>query len=41
MSFIPMGGYKPVPDYGIAKEGKEDYYWGMGLLQNRLHNNSI
>lgn len=31
MSYIPMGGYKPVPDYTIAKEGKEDYYWGMGL----------
>lgn len=31
MSFIPMGGYKPVPDYGMAKEGKESYYWGMGL----------
>ncbi|MDC0389327.1 acetyl-CoA C-acyltransferase [Flavobacteriaceae bacterium] len=31
MSFIPMGGYKTVPDYGIAKQGKEDYYWGMGL----------
>ncbi|WP_298225123.1 acetyl-CoA C-acyltransferase [Flavobacterium sp.] len=31
MSFIPMGGYKPTPDYAIAKEGHEDYYWGMGL----------
>ncbi|WP_228851128.1 acetyl-CoA C-acyltransferase [Aegicerativicinus sediminis] len=31
MSFIPMGGYKPVPDYAIAKAGHEDYYWGMGL----------
>lgn len=31
MSFIPMGGYKPVPDYKLAKEGHEDYYWGMGL----------
>jgi len=31
MSFIPMGGYKPTPDYKIAKEGHEDYYWGMGL----------
>ena len=31
MSFIPMGGYKPVPDYAVAKEGNEDYYWGMGL----------
>jgi acetyl-CoA acyltransferase len=31
MSFIPMGGYKPTPDYTLAKEGHEDYYWGMGL----------
>lgn len=31
MSFIPMGGYKPTPDYRVAKEGHEDYYWGMGL----------
>lgn len=31
MSFIPMGGYKPTPDYAVAKEGHEDYYWGMGL----------
>jgi acetyl-CoA acyltransferase len=31
MSYIPMGGYKPVPDYKLAKEGNEDYYWGMGL----------
>ncbi|MGB5783482.1 MAG: acetyl-CoA C-acyltransferase, partial [Eudoraea sp.] len=31
MSYIPMGGYKPTPDYEIAKEGHEDYYWGMGL----------
>jgi acetyl-CoA acyltransferase len=31
MSYIPMGGYKPTPDYAAAKEGNEDYYWGMGL----------
>jgi acetyl-CoA acyltransferase len=31
MSYIPMGGYKPTPDYEMAKEGHEDYYWGMGL----------
>ncbi len=31
MSYIPMGGYKPTPDYQLAKEGNEDYYWGMGL----------
>src|SRR6056300_149017 len=31
MSYIPMGGYKPTPDYALAKDGHEDYYWGMGL----------
>ena len=31
MSYIPMGGYRPVPNYKVAKEGNEDYYWGMGL----------
>lgn len=31
MSYIPFGGYKPVPDYKLVKNGKEDYYWGMGL----------
>ncbi|WP_396161960.1 acetyl-CoA C-acyltransferase [Flavobacterium sp.] len=31
MSFIPMGGYKPSPDYKITAAGHEDYYWGMGL----------
>lgn len=31
MSYIPMGGYKPVPDYQTVKQGNEDYYWGMGL----------
>jgi acetyl-CoA acyltransferase len=31
MSYIPMGGYKPTPDYKVTKEGHEDYYWGMGL----------
>ncbi|MHA3045609.1 thiolase family protein [Riemerella anatipestifer] len=29
MSFIPMGGYKPVPETDIAKSNP-DYYWGMG-----------
>lgn len=24
MSYIPMGGYKPTPDYALAAEGKED-----------------
>ena len=31
MSYIPFGGYKPVTDYELVKNGKEDYYWGMGL----------
>ncbi len=31
MSYIPMGGYRAVPDYKLTKEGHEDYYWGMGL----------
>jgi len=31
MSYIPMGGYRPVPNYKTASEGHEDYYWGMGL----------
>ncbi len=31
MSYIPMGGYRPTPNYKVAKEGHEDYYWGMGL----------
>jgi acetyl-CoA acyltransferase len=31
MSYIPMGGYKPTPDYQIVSQGHEDYYWGMGL----------
>ena len=36
MSFIPMGGYKPVPDYQLAKEGKADYYWNMGLTAEEV-----
>ncbi|MCF6279806.1 MAG: acetyl-CoA C-acyltransferase [Flavobacteriaceae bacterium] len=31
MSYIPMGGYRAVPNYEAAKNGHEDYYWGMGL----------
>lgn len=30
MSYIPMGGYKPIPDTDLAKDNP-DYYWGMGL----------
>ena len=38
MSYIPMGGYKPVPDYEVAKAGNEDYYWGMGLTAEAVAN---
>jgi acetyl-CoA acyltransferase len=31
MSYIPMGGYRPVPNYKATAAGHEDYYWGMGL----------
>ena len=38
MSYIPMGGYKPVPDYRVAQAGNEDYYWGMGLTAEAVAN---
>ena len=38
MSYIPMGGYKPAPDYKVAIEGNEDYYWGMGLTAEAVAN---
>ena len=38
MSYIPMGGYKPTPDYALAKDGHEDYYWGMGLTAEAVAN---
>lgn len=38
MSYIPMGGYKPAPDYSVAKAGNEDYYWGMGLTAEAVAN---
>jgi acetyl-CoA acyltransferase len=38
MSYIPMGGYRPVPNYKSAKEGHEDYYWGMGLTAEAVAN---
>ena len=38
MSFIPMGGYKPTPDYKITAAGHEDYYWGMGLTAEAVAN---
>src|SRR5699024_406139 len=36
MSYVPMGGYKPVPDYNLVKEGHADYYWGMGLTAEEV-----
>lgn len=36
MSYIPMGGFKQVPSYELAKEGHEDYYWGMGLTAEEV-----
>ena len=36
MSYIPMGGYKPTPNYEAAKNGHEDYYWGMGLTAEEV-----
>jgi len=38
MSFIPMGGYKPVPDYKETAAGNEHYYWGMGLTAEAVAN---
>ncbi len=38
MSYIPMGGYKPVPNYKIGEEGNESYYWGMGLTAEAVAN---
>ncbi|WP_419867813.1 thiolase family protein [Chryseobacterium sp. CT-SW4] len=35
MSFIPMGGYKPVPETDIAKTNP-DYYWGMGYTAEEV-----
>ena len=38
MSYIPMGGYRAVPNYKSASEGHEDYYWGMGLTAEAVAN---
>jgi acetyl-CoA acyltransferase len=38
MSYIPMGGYKPTPNYKITAAGHEDYYWGMGLTAEAVAN---
>jgi acetyl-CoA acyltransferase len=35
MSFIPMGGYKPVPESHYAKS-HPDYYWGMGYTAEEV-----
>ncbi len=35
MSYIPMGGYKPVPETHIAKTNP-DYYWGMGYTAEEV-----
>lgn len=37
MSYIPMGGYKPIPDTDVAKTNA-DYYWGMGLTAEAVAN---
>lgn len=37
MSYIPMGGYKPIPETDTAKENP-DYYWGMGLTAEAVAN---
>ncbi|WP_226064597.1 acetyl-CoA C-acyltransferase [Kaistella polysaccharea] len=35
MSYIPMGGYKPVPESDMAKTNP-DYYWGMGYTAEEV-----
>lgn len=37
MSYIPMGGYKPIPETQISKQ-HADYYWGMGLTAEAVAN---
>lgn len=37
MSYIPMGGYKPVPETDVAKTNP-DYYWGMGYTAEAVAN---
>lgn len=37
MSYIPMGGYKPIPETDISK-AHADYYWGMGLTAEAVAN---
>jgi acetyl-CoA acyltransferase len=35
MSYIPMGGYKPVPESEMARTNP-DYYWGMGYTAEEV-----
>ncbi|MDG4946087.1 acetyl-CoA C-acyltransferase [Weeksellaceae bacterium KMM 9713] len=37
MSYIPMGGYKPIPETDISK-AHADYYWGMGITAEAVAN---
>ena len=37
MSYIPMGGYKPIPETDISKQ-HADYYWGMGTTAEAVAN---
>ncbi|MDO5655559.1 MAG: acetyl-CoA C-acyltransferase [Flavobacteriaceae bacterium] len=37
MSYIPMGGYKPIPETNISK-ANADYYWGMGMTAEAVAN---
>ncbi|MCB9202872.1 MAG: acetyl-CoA C-acyltransferase [Flavobacteriales bacterium] len=37
MSYIPMGGYRPIPETQTAKENPS-YYWGMGLTAEAVAN---
>jgi acetyl-CoA acyltransferase len=38
MSAVPMTGYKPQLNYDLVKNGKEDYYWGMGNTAEAVAN---
>ncbi|MDK7375613.1 MULTISPECIES: acetyl-CoA C-acyltransferase [Weeksella] len=35
MSYIPMGGFKPMPDTNLSSK-HPDYYWGMGLTAEEV-----
>ncbi|TAL63349.1 MAG: acetyl-CoA C-acyltransferase [Bacteroidetes bacterium] len=37
MSLIPMGGWRIIPNYEVAKD-HPDYYWGMGLTAEAVAN---